>query len=285
MKMARMAMAAGLCAACLTAAADGPEIKMRNVAHRGIWTNRNIPQNTVEAIKLAYDSGATWVETDFYVTKAGQFICIHGSSELKKYSGVQKKLVDLTPEDVATINLGAKLKTDKVFRIPLLHQVLAVVPKHCVLQAEIKGYSPNYPDVFDKAVKDAGLSETNIMVSSFHYDELKDFKKRYPKYRTLWLTKIPRDKQFADVAQEMIAKCKEAKFDILCPGCTFTYGKMTAEDADAVRAAGLDFRLFGVNSEKDLRQAKMLKATAFTCNYWQEAFDWAKEIGGITLLK
>ena len=102
-------------------------------------------------------------------------------------------------------------------------------------------------------------------------------------YRTLWLTTIPKGKQFSDVVQEQIEKCKAANFDILCPGGIFA-DRIKAEEADAVRAASLDFRLWGVNSEEELRHAKRLKATGFTCNYWREAFDWAKEIGGITLL-
>ena len=40
-----------------------------------------------------------------------------------------------------------------------------------------------------------------------------------------------------------------------------------------------------INSLKDLRQAKELGAVGFTCNFWHQAFDWAREIGGITLLK
>ena len=126
-----------LAAAVAVCSATGGELEMRNIAHRGMW-DANVPQNTVEAIKLAYDSGATWVETDFHHTKAGQMVCIHAEGELKKYTGCTKKIVDLTPEDVAALNLG---KADaKKYRIPLLDQVLAVVPKNGVLQAEIKGY-------------------------------------------------------------------------------------------------------------------------------------------------
>ena len=263
-------------------AAIGGELEMRNIAHRGMW-DENVPQNTVEAIKRAYDAGATWVETDFHHTKAGQMVCIHGSKELKKYTGCKKGIADLTPEDVATLNLGSKDKLPKTYRIPLLDQVLAVVPKHGVLQAEIKGYSPQYADIFEAAVKAAGLTQTNIVVSSFHYDALKDFKARYPKYRTVWLTVLKKDKPFA--VQEYIAKCKAANIEVFCPGCASTVGVMTRADADAVRAAGLEFRLFGVNSLKDLRQAKELGAVGFTCNFWHQAFDWAREIGGITLLK
>ena len=132
-----MLFAAAL-AAC--SAACG-ELEMRNIAHRGMW-DANVPQNTVEAIKRAYDSGATWVETDFHHTKAGQMVCIHQDGELEKYTGCTKKVADLAPEDVASLNLGEKGNLPKVYRIPLLDQVLAVVPKHGVLQSEIKGYSP-----------------------------------------------------------------------------------------------------------------------------------------------
>lgn len=255
---------------------------MQDIAHRGIW-DRDVPQNTVEAIKRAYDEGATWVETDFHHTKAGQMVCIHQESELRKYTGCKKKICDLTPEDVVTLNLGAADSLPKVYRIPLLEQILAVVPKHGVLQSEIKGYSPQYADIFDAAVKSAGLSETNIVVSSFHYNALKDFKARYPKYRAVWLVSLSREKPF-DV-QEYIAKCKKAGFEVFCPGCRTTRGVMTRADADAVRAAGLEFRFWGVNSLEDLRQAKSLGVSGFTCNYWHKAFEWARELGGIELLK
>lgn len=263
-------------------AAGAADIEMQNIAHRGMWS-KELPQNTVEAIRLAYESGATWVETDFHHTKAGQMVCMHAEGELRSYTGCKKKVRDLTPEDVATLNLGTRDNLPKVYRIPLLDQVLAVVPKHGVVQAEIKGYSPQYADIFDAAVAKAGLTEKNIVVSSFQYDALKDLKARYPKYRTVWLVGIPKTKPF--VVQDYIAKCKAANIEVFCPGCGSTKGRMTKADADAVRAAGLEFRMFGVNSLNDLKQAKALGAVGFTCNHWKKAFDWAKEIGGVSLKK
>ena len=266
-------------------AAGGADLKMQNIAHRGMW-DKEVPQNTVEAIKRAYDSGATWVETDFHHTKADQMVCMHADGELKSYTGCTKKVKDLTPEDIATLNLGKRDNLPKVYRIPLLDQVLAVVPKHGVLQAEIKGYSPQYADIFDKAVKAHGLTEKNIVVSSFHYEALKDFKARYPKYRTVWLTSVSTKKSKKPfVVQDYIAKCKAANIEVFCPGCGSTKGVMTPADADAVRAAGLEFRMFGVNSLDDLKQAKALGVVGFTCNHWLKAFDWAKELGGVTLIK
>ena len=267
----------------LAACACFADIEMLNIAHRGMW-DAEVPQNTVEAIRRAYESGATWVETDFHYTKSGLIVCMHGQKELEEQTGCTKKIADLTAEDLATLNLGAKRNLANVYRIPLLDQVLALVPKHGVLQAEIKGYSPQYADVFDRAVKAHGLTEKNIVVSSFQYKALKDFKARYPKYRAVWLTGLGKKGKVPFLVQGYIAKCKAANIEVFCPGCDSTKGVMTPADADAVRAAGLEFRVFGVNSLADMKQAKALGAAGFTCNHWFKAYEWAREVGGVALL-
>lgn len=262
-------------------AATGAVLEMQNIAHRGMW-DKNVPQNTKEAVKRAYDEGATWAEADFFHTKSGQIVCIHAGKELKQYAKCHKPPRSLTPEDLATLNLAAP-GSGKVFRIPVLEEVLSVVPKHCVLQAEIKGYSPTYADVFDKAVKAAGLSEKNIVISSFYYDALKDFKSRYPKYRTVWLWAFPKKDPLT--AAQIIERCKAAKIDVFCPAAFRCKGKLEAKDADMIRAAGIEFRVFGVNTVNTMRIAKTLGAAGFTTNYWHKAFEWAEEIGGIRLKK
>lgn len=268
----------------LSAVSAGP-LRMQNIAHRGMW-DRDVPQNTVESIHRAYEAGATWVETDFWHVKSGLMVCMHMDRELAEFARTDKKTIDLTAEDLATLNLGAKDNLPKPFRVPTLEQVLAVVPKTGVVQAEIKHYTPQYADLFDAAVAKAGLTERNVVVSSFDYKALKDFKARYPKYRAVWLTglKKPKDGAAFDV-KPYIAKCRAAKVEVFCPGCGSTKGVMAPADADAVRAAGLEFRVYGVNSAADLRQAKALGATGFTCNHWKQAFDWAKEVGGVELVK
>lgn len=269
-------------AACTVLCACGADLEMQSIAHRGMWSAA-LPQNTVESIRLAYASGATWVETDFWHVKSGLFVCMHADAELKSQSGCAKKVADLTAADLATLNLGAGAKLDKVYRIPVLDQILALVPRTGVLQAEIKGYTPQYADIFDKAVKAAGLTEKNIVVSSFNYDALRDFKKRYPAYRAVWLCafKAPQDKPF-DI-KSYIVQAKAAHIEVLCPGCGSTIKTMTPADADAVRAAGLEFRMYGVNSLTDMQQAKKLGAAGFTTNHYKDAFDWARQVGGVTL--
>ena len=246
------------------------------IPHRGMWDEK-IPQNTVEAIRRAYEAGALCVETDFHHTRHGQMVCIHTRKDLERYTGSKKRIPDLTPEDIKTLNLGEKPGLSRIYRIPLIDEVLAVVPKDRILQAEIKGYSKEYPDLFDAAVKKAGLSESNIVVSAFSYDALKDMKARYPKYRTIHLVRLPKDKVFS--AEYWIDKCKKANIDVFCPHSASTVGVMTRADADAIRAAGLDFRVYGVKTREHFHQAAKLGASGFTCDFWDVVFKWAKELG------
>lgn len=262
--------------------ATGTTLEMMNVAHRGLWKEANLPQNTVEAIKAAYDAGAKVVETDFNETDAGEMICLHDIKALATMSSIVVEPKKITPADRDRINLGEKAKLPRPYRIPLLKDVLAVVPRDCILQSEIKVYGPNYAKWFDEAVKAAGLTEDNIIVSSFQFKALKDFHAKYPKYRTLWLgCELKKD---CDIGR-LVAKAKEAGFDVFCPGCDQARKLgFTRVDADKVRAAGLDFRFYGVNSPEALKYAAAMGATGFTCNTFKKAYEWAKDVPGIVLL-
>jgi glycerophosphoryl diester phosphodiesterase len=136
--------------------AEGSVTRPILIPHRGMWDEK-VPQNTVEAIRRAYEAGALCVETDFHHTRHGQMVCIHTRKDLERYTGSKKRIPDLTPEDIKTLNLGEKPGLSRIYRIPLIDEVLAVVPKDRILQAEIKGYSKEYPDLFDAAVKQIGI--------------------------------------------------------------------------------------------------------------------------------
>lgn len=262
---------------------------IQNIAHRGLW-DESVPQNTLEAFRRAWAAGATWVETDFHHTASGQMICIHAENELRRYTGCMKEIAGLSPEEVSALRLDpVRFATGKPspspvpgFRIPLLDEVLATMPDHGTLQAEIKGYSPQYADLFDAAVRNAGLSESNIVVSSFGFDSLKDFHERKPAYRTLILVRVP-ENGGVDVFST-IRRCSAAGIWAFCPGLCDGDRPLSDAEAAAVRAAGLSLRVYGVNTPEALRSAATLGAEAFTCNYWRKAFDWATKIGGVELL-
>ena len=258
-------------------------VTMMNVAHRGLWVEAKLPQNTVEAIRAAYDAGAQVVETDFNLTDSGEMICLHDVKALATMTDDVVEPRKITAADRARINLGEKLKLPKSYRIPLLEDVLAVVPKNGILQSEIKVYGKDYARKFDAAVKAAGLAETNIIVSSFSFSSLKDFHRQCPAYRTLWLGCGGR-KALKDI-DKIVAQAKDGGFDIVCPGCDDARkAELSSADADRIRAAGFDFRLYGVNSLEALRYAASVGATGFTCNTHLAAYGWARQVPGVKLL-
>ena len=236
------------CLVLFAAIGYGEVIPVRAVAHRGLW-NDKVAENTVEAIRRAYAEGAACVETDFHEEKNGDMMCYH---DLGRVAWVKARYPD--------------------YRMPTLEEVLAVVPKDREIQAEIKTYGPGYAEKFVKAVRAAGLSATNVTVSSFDYAALKDFKAKYPEFPALWLVDL---KKKAVSSAQLIADAKAARFDVVCPGCVSTFGTFSPKDADAIRAAGLDFRVYGVNTPSQFRRAIQLGATGFTSDRFLESRVWA----------
>ncbi len=263
-------------------AAESDCFHMRSIAHRGLH-GPGIAQNSIEGFKSAWANGVKWIETDFHLLKNGRILCVHDRVELRKISGEDRVVANLSEADVAAIDIGKLAKTAQPVRMPYVEDVLATVPKDCIAQCEIKLYGDAYADKFDAARRAAGLSETNILVTSFQLRALKDFKRRYPKYQTGWLGAGVSPKDGVDVAK-ILEKARDAKVDIVCPGAStaMKVGLMPAH-ADAIRAAGFDFRLYGVNSEKQLAYAYAVKATAFTCDHWKRSFEWAKTLPGLRL--
>jgi len=267
-------------------ATEPEKVRMMPIAHRGIHSVIGLPANSIAAFKAAYAAGAKWIETDFHYLKNGRILCVHDRKDLLMLSGVDHAIASLTEEDVASINIGTKYKTSEPMHMPYLEDVLACVPKDAFAQCEIKGYHKDYPDKFDAAVKAAGLTERNILVSSGSLTALADFHKRKPGYKTLWLgAKVGTDGKPWNV-EEAIRLAKEAGVDVLCPGCPPAMkAGITLADTDRVRAAGLDFRLFAVNSPEKLAYAASVRATAFTTDNWKMSFEWAKSLPNVELVK
>ena len=253
-------------------------LDMQVVAHRGVPDT--IVENTAESIAKAFELGATWVETDFHHTQAGQMVCIHCSIVLKKLSGVDKKVKDLTPEDLKTINIGKNSKDGKVYRIPLLEDILKLVPKNAILQAEIKGYSPQYADLFVKAMKDANLKSTNFVISSFQYDAIADFKKKYPEFETMWLVASSKFKNPGD----LIAEAKKINVKYIALGASGLH-KIDFSYAQKIRDAGFDVRVWGVQNLELLKHAIRIGATGFTTNHYKKMLnEYSKQVEGVKLL-
>ena len=259
--------------------------RMRAVCKLGYHhpEGNGIPGNSLEAFKYGWTKGVKLIETDCWMIKGGRIICVHDPKALKNQCGELHNIRQLTEEDVARIDIGKKLKTKKPVRMPYLKDIFASMPKDAIAQCELCGYTDTFADTFDAMRVSAGLSTTNFVISSSHREYLLDFRRRYPAYRTLWLYS-----KFFDMVKDekaftaWLEKVRADGISILCPrGETAKKRGFSLADADRVRAAGLEFRIWGVNTPELLAYARDLKVPAATCARWQTVFKWAKTIPGI----
>lgn len=121
---------------------DYSAFRSKKYAHRGLHGG-GVPENSLAAFKAAKDAGYG-VELDVQFTKDRQVVVFH-DGDLKRMCGVEKRVLDLTRDELDSYRLG-----DTEQKIPLLSEVLTVlggVPVIC----EIKTFSGNNcPELCEK---------------------------------------------------------------------------------------------------------------------------------------
>ena len=166
------------------------------IAHRG--DQRYAPENSAEAVSSALRNGADYVEFDIWQTKSGEQISLHCESQLRRLSGVFKKVEDITPEDRKKINLAEReYKHLKTVRIPLLVDVLKALPKNAKIVFDAKnGRSPDYYKKASQAYAEAKMDASNTL---FYTHSPAEVKKYFPNSKCI---KFLLPKQEGDTFQQ-----------------------------------------------------------------------------------
>src|SRR5688572_31257071 len=86
-----------------TTAIAAEPLKVEIVAHRG--ASFDAPENTVAAIKLAWEQKADASEFDIYLTKDGKIAVIHDKDTMRT-AGVQKLVAESTLEELRKLDVG-----------------------------------------------------------------------------------------------------------------------------------------------------------------------------------
>ena len=103
-----------------------------NFAHRGIHNKKcGRPENSLSAIQMAVDLHYG-IEIDVQLTKDNKVVVFH-DFDLKRVCGIDKKVCDLTYEELTKYHL-----LDTKEQIPLLSQVLEIVDGSVPLLVEFK---------------------------------------------------------------------------------------------------------------------------------------------------
>ena len=106
-------------------------IRLNIYAHRGLFDNKKIVENTISSFKKALLDNLN-IEIDIRVTKDNKIIVFHDDN-IRRLTGIDRLVKDMTYDELSKVKL-----LDTTDKIPLLEEVLKLVSGRVTLLIEIK---------------------------------------------------------------------------------------------------------------------------------------------------
>lgn len=229
--------------AAIPAADPRPDI----IAHRG--ASHDAPENTVAAIKLAWEQQADGSELDIYLSQDGEVVVMHDANTKRTAGGVSKVIAESTAAELRTLDVGTwKGAAFAGERIPILSEMLATVPRGKYVFVEVK-CGPEIVPALLRTLVASGLKPTQTPIICFNAKVIAAVKKARPDLPAYWLVSL--DKKDAKkqplpppTAAELIAQAKAIHADGLDLSAS---PALDADYAKAIQAAGLRLYVWTVN--------------------------------------
>lgn len=150
------------------------------VGHRG--TVKYAPENTVEGSLLAYKNGADAIETDIYLTKDGEIVCIHDATTART-CGTNLNVEECTLAELKALTANNEWKSNKKYnevKIPTLEEYFEHFKGEDVqLFIEIKSTKPAIIDKLVEQIVAHNIAD-QVSIITFHSNQLQRMKAAYP---------------------------------------------------------------------------------------------------------
>jgi glycerophosphoryl diester phosphodiesterase len=226
---------------------------MEYVAHRG--ASDLAPENTLAAVRLAWELGADAVEVDVHLSRDNQVVVIHDETT-RRTTGETHRVAKTTAAILRTLDAGsfkdAKFAGEK---IPLLSEVLETVPKGRKLLVEIKTGTEILLPVAQAIARSKKLDR--VVIISFDLKVAAGAKKMMSEIPVYWLANSKKDRQagtYRPHKRELIEQAKSKGLD----GLGVHFGGVTGEFAERVKGEGLKLFVWTVNQENEARRLQSL---------------------------
>lgn len=234
------------------------------IAHRG--ASHAAPENSLSAIRLAWDEGADGIEGDFMLTSDGQIVCCH-DVDTRRVAGEglivrQTRLADLQQLDVGRWK-GNQWQGE---RIPSLDEVLAAVPGGKRIVVELKD-GPEIVQPLAESLGRSAFAAENVLIISLVDATIAECGRQLPHVRRHWLSGYERDPDGAwrPSAEEVITAVRGVGADGF--GSQALVEHFDAEFVGALRGAGFgEFHVWTVDDPQVARFYEGLGAWGITTN-------------------
>ena len=186
---------------------------MEIIAHRG--ASHDAPENTLAAVRLAWEQGADAVEIDVRLSKDGHIVVLH-DDDTRRVAGVNRKASERTLAELQQLHVGSwKNARFSGERIPTLVEVIAMMPHGKRLFIEVKcGQEIVAP--LQRTLHSCQRPSQQFAVIAFSDAVLHAVKVALPSVEAFWLsgfTHDPDTNTYRPTADELIGTASAAGFD------------------------------------------------------------------------
>lgn len=205
------------------------------IAHRGL--SALAPENTAAAFDMAWAHDCDGIELDVQVSADGQVV-VHHDADLQRSAKANISVAASNYADLLAYDVGSHFSpTFADERIPLLKDVLTMMPAGKTIQIEIKPEVTRLDAIVELLA--SARKDADIYIMSFAYELLKQLHERLPALPCLWIIDEPD-------AQDAAALCSQAHAAGFS-GLDVHYGVIDAPYVRCVHDAGLLLGCWTVN--------------------------------------
>lgn len=179
-------------------------VQTRITAHRG--SSSGAPENTMAALEKAVEEMADRAEIDVQETADGVIVLCHDTS-LKRVAGINKKVSDLTLEQIKKLDVGSWFSSEyQGEQIPTLEEVMEYAKGKIDLNIEIKnlGNSSGLPEKVIELVEKHEMQEQCVITSTNRF-YLKRVKTVNPEIRTGYIISAAYGNFYSDEFIDLIS--------------------------------------------------------------------------------
>lgn len=145
------------------------------IGHRG--ASEDAPENTLSSVKESFKQGSDGVEIDIRLTKDNHVVCIHDKNSLRT-SGEFLIISETKFNVLKKLDVGSwKSKKWKNERIPLLEEVLKVIPDKKEIFIEVKTGTEIIEPLIN-VLNRSNINLSDVSIISFNREVIKKIKSR-----------------------------------------------------------------------------------------------------------
>jgi len=221
------------------------------IAHRG--ESLFAPENTIEAINLAWQKNADGIEIDVHLSKDNEIIVIHDKNT-RRTTGVSHLIRNRNLDEIKKLQIkNGNLDSNYKIRIPTLKEALETVPRGKLIFIEVKCGIEILPKL-KKILRETHLDKSQIKIISFNVNVISRIKKSLPRFEVIWVKRIGIEKSvlYLNGLSKVIAKIKKNNID----GLNLSYSRFLSRNVvEKVKSNNIKFFIWTVN---DTRKASRL---------------------------